>query len=78
MNLACARLSDSVRSGNLLKLKFRPARLGKGGGDGGLNGRELSLSVSLSPCLSPAPARLSHFLLLNDFHHYLGAWNRLR
>ena len=32
-------------------------------------------------CLSPAPARFSHFFLpnmLNDFfHHYLGAWNRL-
>ena len=35
--LACARLSDSVRSGNLLKVKFRPARLGKGGGGGGKN-----------------------------------------
>ena len=31
----------------------------------------------MPPCLSPAPARFSHFFLLNDFSHYLGAWNRL-
>ena len=30
--LACARLSDSIRSGNVLKAKLRRARLGKGGG----------------------------------------------
>ena len=51
--LACARLSDSIRSGNVLKAKLRRARLGKGGGGGGKNGR--------------APARFSHFLFLNDF-----------
>ena len=34
-SLACARLSDSIRSGNLLKVKLRRARLGKGGGGGG-------------------------------------------
>ena len=33
--LACARLSDSIRSGNVLKAKLRRARLGKGGGSGG-------------------------------------------
>ena len=32
--LACARLSDSIRSENLLKVKLRRARLGKGGGSG--------------------------------------------
>ena len=31
-SVACARLSDSIRSGNLLKAKLRRARLGKGGG----------------------------------------------
>ena len=30
--VACARLSDSIRSGNVLKAKLRRARLGKGGG----------------------------------------------
>ena len=34
---------------------MRRVRLGKGGGGGGKNG------------LSPAPARFSHFFLLNDF-----------
>ena len=29
MELACARLSDSIRSGNVLKAKLRRARLGK-------------------------------------------------
>ena len=28
--VACARLSDSIRSGNVLKAKLRRARLGKG------------------------------------------------
>ena len=42
--LACARLSDSIRSGNVLKAKLRRARLGKGGGNGGKNG-----FVSLQP-----------------------------
>ena len=42
--IACARLSDSVRSGNLLKVKLRRARLGKGGGGGGKNGRESLLA----------------------------------
>ena len=46
------------------KAKIRLARLGKGGGGGGKNGRE---PVSPPPCLSPALARFSHFLLLNDF-----------
>ena len=31
-SVACARLSDSIRSGNVLKAKLRRARLGKGGG----------------------------------------------
>ena len=42
--LACARLSDSIRSGNLLKVKLRRARLGKGGSGGGKNGRESLLA----------------------------------
>ena len=29
-HVACARLSDSIRSGNVLKAKLRRARLGKG------------------------------------------------
>ena len=41
--VACARLSDSIRSGNVLKAKLRRARLGKGGGGGGKNAA-LSLS----------------------------------
>ena len=36
--VACARLSDSISSGNVLKAKLRRARLGKGGGGGGKNG----------------------------------------
>ena len=42
------------------KAKIRRARLSKGDGGGEKNGRE-------PPCLSPAPARFSHFFLLNDF-----------
>ena len=42
--VAWARLSDSIRSGNLLKAKLRRARLGKGGGGGGKNGRESLLA----------------------------------
>ena len=42
-NIACARLSDSIRSGDVLKAKLRRARLGKGGGGGGKNAA-LSLS----------------------------------
>ena len=41
--VACARLSDSISSGNVLKAKLRRARLGKGGGGGGKNAA-LSLS----------------------------------
>ena len=34
---------------------------------------------AVPPCLSPAPARFSHFYLLRtNFYHYLRAWNRLR
>ena len=62
--LACARLSDSIRSGNVLKAKLRRARLGKGGGGG---------PVSLQP---PRVFRISYYW--TTFHHYLGAWNRLR
>ena len=43
-HVACARLSDSIRSGNVLKAKLRRARLGKGGGGGGKNGRESLLA----------------------------------
>ena len=43
VDLACARLSDSIRGGNVLKAKLRRARLGKGGGGGGKNAA-LSLS----------------------------------
>ena len=42
--LACARLSDSIRSENVLKAKLRRARLGKGRGNGGKNGRESLLA----------------------------------
>ena len=41
-SVACARLSDSIRSGNVLKAKLRRARLGKGGGGGGKNALSLS------------------------------------
>ena len=60
--LACARLSDSIRSRNVLKAKLRRARLGKRGGGG----------VSLQP---PRVFRISYYWA--TFHHYLGAWNRL-
>ena len=66
VDLACARLSDSIRGGNVLKAKLRRARLGKGGGGGGKN-------VSLQP---PRVFRISYYW--TTFHHYLGAWNRLR
>ena len=49
--LACARLSDSIRSGNVLKAKLRRARLGKGGGGGGK-------IVSLQP---PRVFRISYY-----------------
>ena len=49
--VACARLSDSIRSGNLLKAKLRRARLGKGGGGGGK-------IVSLQP---PRVFRISYY-----------------
>ena len=42
--VACARLSDSISSGNVLKAKLRRARLGKGGGGGEKNGRESLLA----------------------------------
>ena len=48
--LACARLSDSIRSGNVLKAKLRRARLGKGGGG--------SRPVSLQP---PRVFRISYY-----------------
>ena len=66
--LACARLSDSISSGNVLKAKLRRARLGKGGGGGGKNGE----NVSPQP---PRVFRISYYW--TTFHHYLGAWNRL-
>ena len=44
ISLACARPSHSIRSGNLLKVKLRRARLGKGGGGGGKNERESLLA----------------------------------
>ena len=57
VGVACARLSDSIRSGNVLKAKLRRARLGKGGGGGGKNGRESLLAFFLTtlfrPFLSP-------------------------
>ena len=49
--VACARLSDSIRSGNVLKAKLRRARLGKGGGGGGK-------IVSLQP---PRVFRISYY-----------------
>ena len=42
--IACARLSDSICSGNVLKAKLRRALLGKGGGGGGKNGRDSLLA----------------------------------
>ena len=47
--LACARLSDSIRSGNVLKGKLRRARLGKVSGGGGKNGRESLLAFLYRP-----------------------------
>ena len=71
LRLACARLSDSIRSGNILKAKLRRARLGKGGGGGGKNGRESLLGMGrtmanllkcpefLRTCLTPKMSETS-------------------
>ena len=51
MRAACARLSDSIVE---MKISENTTRATGKGGDGGGGG-------------TPAPARVSHFYLLNDF-----------
>ena len=69
--IACARLSDSISSGNVLKAKLRRARLGKGGGGGGILLNDFPpLSRSLEQARDPiSVAFFDRVALFSDFNH---------